>query len=343
MRLSTPTILVCFGALMLAATIICVAGYRISAAFNRRLVRCLPTACLCVQSDVFRFRTGVSWEYGTFQITAKQVLGHWHGIFFGRSPRCRLQAYRARTPAEADASAVSRRHARLDFDEAKQMFFIEDAGSRNQTRWVPLGQTQSSVPRVLTGRLYLRQDIQLWLGDVPLNLRILHSDLASINLPKNPVGAGAVILLQILGLVVCLNSAGGFSAILCLPALLLTVAALRTLLYDWGSTPLPGALFAALTYAWIVYVSCSEVPVDAARLFSCVLFCIGSAAISLPKDVWNCRLNPYSLLTVAGAFLTTFALYHFEILSSFDDALFMLILILVRQTKFREILLKNFL
>lgn len=339
MRFSDLVASLCLGALMLSATLMCVMGHRLSAVFNRKLVRCLPISYLSIQSEVFRFRSGMRWEYGTFKITVKQVLQHWRGIFLGRSARCHLQAYAARTADEVEASSISRCHARLDFDETKQMFFIEDAESQNKTCWVPLDWAQSSTPKVLVGRLYLTQDIQLWLGDVPLSLRLLQDDSVRSHILKNPVSLGASTLLQLMGLVFCYKHTGNFSVVLCLPAILLTIAALRTFLHDYGHTPVPGIIFVTLTYGWVIYVSFSDAPDNAARIFSCALFCIGAAAICLPADVWNRGLSLRSCLQAACAFLVTFALYHFQVISSYDDALFVLILILVRQKESQKAML----
>jgi len=320
---------------VLLVTLLCVMGYKFSWFIHRKSKGYLPDCCILVKSEVFRFRRGMKWEYGSFQITAKDMLKHWRGIRVGRGAGCQLQAYLAETDEGENCLSIGRRHARLDFDEKKHRFYIEDTDSKNKIRWSPLEEPQH--PKLVDGRIYLSGNTLIRLGEVPLELYFHPIDnIPSAREPGNTVGAWMVIALQPMGLAFCVGYTGGFTVIRCIPGLLLTLVVLQTLFYDHARSPVPGMIFAAFSYAWVLYISFSGNPDGAALAFSRALFCVGTAVICLLPDASEqdaYHFSGHSYLKAGGAVLLAVILYHYKIISTFNDAIFLFALILARKSK----------
>ena len=326
-----------FYLLLAANTLLCITGFASSSVLRRKAQACPPDAVISIESDVFRWCRGMGWTYSRFQITAKDLLKHWHGICVGRGMGCRLQAVSSGSIQDKACMSISRRHARLNFDCDRQQFYIEDAGSQNKTRWAPLNGSHIPEGKLLEGRKYLTEDTRIWLGSVQLDLRLRPlENAAAVKEPGNTVGAWSAVVLQLIGIVFCTGHIGGFTITRCIPGLLMGILALQVLYYDRARNPAPGFIFAALTYAWVLYVSFSGSPDGAALTFSRALFCIGTAVVCLLPDASG--PNAYSFdagayFKAGGSVALVALLYHYEIISTFNDAVFLFAFILARQSK----------
>lgn len=312
---------------VLITTFVSVASYRLSSLIQRRLASNMPFVCLSATSGIFRLRDGMRWEYGSFQITPKKVLKHWNGLLLGRSPLCRLQAYTAEGSDAADISSVSRCHARLDFDTTEQEFYIENCSAGNSIYLLPLD-TVPSEPELLVERMYLTQDTRLLLGNIPLTLCVCRKRNDEPEQPENTLGAGAVVLLQLLAFIFCARRTDSITFALCVPWLLLAVTAIQTL--PRGGVPVLGTFLTVLTYAGGWYIIFSSQPDTAARMFSRLLFCLGAAIIAaIPYLAKGGREERRwsTLWKLIFTVLLVLILFHFEIISPVDDVIFLLVLI----------------
>ena len=318
-----------------AATLACF-GHRLSVQLRRRVAERTPRNRIAVIGAGLRLRTGWTWQANQFEVTAQDCLRRRQGLSIGRGLLRHIQVYRE--PMGSRHSSVSRRHARLDFDEKHWKFYIEDTSSLNAVYWAPLT-PNGSLPEYrqkLTDRKYLDEDLRLWLGEVFMELRLLEPDPAPQPDSRrgNIVAAVAVAVMQILALMLYFFWTESLSLPLFLPGILLAIAALSTLPRDCAFTPVPAMIFVALTCGWFLYAVCSPAsPDDAAILVARSFFCIGAAVIYLLPDSseeggegpcsrvsWYCKTG--------CAVLAIVVLYHYQIITTFNDSVLLLALVL---------------
>lgn len=330
--------------LFVAVALLAFFGHRLSARFRRRVAERTPRNRIAVIGAGLRLRTGWTWQDYRFEVTAQDCLRRRQGLSIGRGLLRCIQIYKE--PVEYRHSSVSRRHARLDFDEKYWKFYIEDTSSLNAVYWAPLT-PNGSLPehrRKLTGRKYLEEDLRLWLGDVCMDLRLLEP--APAPLPNsqrgNAVAAIAVAVMQILALMLCFVWTESLSLPLFLPGTLLAIAALSTLPRDCAFTPVPAMVFVALTCGWFLYVICSPTsPDDAAILVARSFFCIGAAVIYLlPDSLEEGEGGPHSRVNwyckTGCAILAVAVLYHYRIITTFNDSVLLLALVLSNRIRERK-------
>lgn len=315
-------------------------GHRLSALLCRRVEERTPQDSIKVIGAGLRLRIGWLRQNNQFGITAIDCLRYHRGLSIGRGL---LRRIRVRKVSEGRLRRrVSRYHARLDFDTTKKCFFIENTSSTNTIYWAPLMPDGSSPEdkEEVAGRKYLDTDLRLWLGEVPMDLHLLKAGpiLAPNPRPGNVVAAWSIVVMQVLAvLLYCLGTRTIFLPLL-LPGTLLIIAALSTLPRDCAFTPVPAMIFIALTCGWFFYTLFSHTPSDAAIIVTRSFFCIGAAVIYLlpdnsgedeapsPRVNWYCKAG--------GTIVIVALLYHYGIITTFNDSV--LLLALVMSNRIRE-------
>lgn len=330
--------------LFAAAAVLAFFGHRLSALLRRRVVERTPRSRISVAGTGLRLCTGWIRQNGQFEVTAQGCLRQRRGLSIGRGLFQSIRVYRE--PIGPRRSGVSRRHARIDFDENRWNFYIEGISSSNAVYWAPLMPDGSSPGdrMKLKDRKYLDQDLRLWLGDVYIDLRLLEPDPAPPPNPRrgNVVAAAAIAVMQALALILYFCWTGSFSLPLFLPGALLVIAALSTLPRDCAFTPVPAMIFVVLTCGWFLYMVCSPAsPDEAAILVTRSFFCIGAAVIYLLPDSpeegdedLHSRVSWY--FKTGCAVLAVAVLYHYQIITTFNDSVLLLALVLSDRIRERK-------
>lgn len=330
--------------LFVATAVLAFFGHRLSALLRRRVAERTPRSRISVAGAGLRLRTGWIRQNGQFEITAQGCLRRRRGLSIGRGLFQCIRIYRE--PVGPRHCGVSRHHARIDFDENRWNFYIEGISSSNAVYWAPLMPDGSSTrDRVkLKGRKYLDQDLRLWLGDVYIDLRLLEPDPSPPLNPRrgNVVAAMAIAVMQALALILYFCWTGSLSLPVFLPGALLVIAAVSTLPRDCAFTPVPAMTFVALTCGWFYYTVCSPTSPDkAAILVTRSFFCIGAAVIYLlPDNPEGSGEDPHARVSwyykTGCAVLAVAVLYHYQIITTFNDSVLLLALVLSDRVRERK-------
>lgn len=318
-------------------------GHRLSVWLCRRVEKRTPRDSIEVIGAGLRLRTGWPRQNDHFEVTAIDCLKCHRGLSIGRGLFRHIQVHKV---SEGRLRrGVSRSHARLDFDTTKKCFFIENTSFSNTIYWAPLMPDGSSPEdrREVTGQKYLDKDLRLWLGEVPMDLHLLKADPVLLPNPRpgNVVAAVAIVAMQVLALLLYYFGTKTIFLPLFLPGALLVIAALSTLPRDCAFTPVPAMIFVVLTCGWFFYTVCSPTPSDAAIIVTRSFFCIGAAVIYLlpdnPKEgekappsrvSWYCKAG--------GTILVVAVLYHYEIITTFNDSVLLLALAMSNRVRERK-------
>ncbi len=318
-------------------------GHRLSARLRRRMEERTPRERIQIIGPGLRLRTGWPRQDDRFEVSAVDCLRHRQGLSIGRGLFQRIQVHKV--PEGVPRKGVSRSHARIDYDTDKKLFYIENVSSLNKICWAPLAPDGGSPEnkRAVAGRKYVNGDLRLWLGEVAVDLRLLEPAPAPPpNFQQgNVLAAWAVTAMQGAALLLYYLGTGGMSPQLVLPGALLAIAALSTLRRDCAFTPVPAVIFVVLTCGWFFYMVYSPTPADAAINITRSFFCIGAAVIYLlPDSPEEGERDPPSRVSWYGkagcAVLAVVVLYHYEIITTFNDSVLLLALVMSDRVRERK-------
>lgn len=229
------------------------------------------------------------------KFTSRQVLDRKHGLIIGRAYWLAIQAFRTPEISQKHYKEVSRRHACIKFDLDEQRFYLEDQNSKNKIRWRYLGAGGNEPPAFVEDRLYLDQDMQVWIGSLPLEIRISREAPDIPDAIPNRAALCALVLFQLFGILLFLCQHGVPTIQICLPPALLATAAFIIFGTCSGCRPACLLTMVGLTAAYFVLITTSTCPELAAKYALSFLYPYGAVPLCMAKT-WGKFQKRFSLI-----------------------------------------------